>query len=82
VNGDSEQFNPDWAAQVSAMQRRATQLGQAERLVYFWPKGACTEAAATDPISAGWPCPNQVRRPLPEICLRVTYVTSVLVKKC
>ena len=29
----NEQFNPDWAAQVTAMQARAVSLGEAEKLV-------------------------------------------------
>jgi hypothetical protein len=47
----NEQYNPDWASQVTAMQQRATQLGQADRLVYFWPKGACAKATPHEPIS-------------------------------
>ena len=40
------------------MQHRAEQLGQGESLVYFWPKGACTNAQPNATISLGWPCPN------------------------
>ena len=55
----NEQYNPDWGAQVTAMQQRAVELGHPDKLVYFWPKGACTHAQPNSPVSRGWPCPNQ-----------------------
>ena len=39
----NEQYNPLWAEQVQAMQARAQQLGVAEEITYFWPKGRCTK---------------------------------------